>query len=364
MLKIRFDCRLSALIVLLLSVDPSVAQSLLWDNDLGPPWGGPTGRKIMPPGFPNIRVVDDVRVTGGGWIISTFVATLIEEQGWQSSGTCTVYVYAGDERPVDNGIVAEDTGPVEREFVGLHRNGLPTYYHRISLGLHLPPRTWWLGIRDADASGPPTRSAGWTTSPVGGPQESSTGYVSFQSGDAWQPEGQDWHHAFEVRGFVVGEQGPGYVREIEPVHFSGEPVGGVEEIRDGDDEYYELTADSFSRVSRAHLASVIFKTRLPVFPLQQLGLRVESTTTHTTVRQELAMFDHDADRWVVVDDRPLRSDGDMIVTLDSLDDPDRFVGDDDEQVHVRLDAYSPGTTLTRHTVKIDQVNLLVTYAPM
>jgi hypothetical protein len=305
--------------------------------------------------------VDDFVTTEPGWIISEFVATLIEPTTWKPSGTATVYVYVDDgNRPTDDGLFVDDVGDVDRVFAGRGPLGFPTYWHTVHVGIPVPEGRWWIGLRDGKATG--ESSGAWTTTPDG-ENRGSFGFVSFDGGREWTPEGPSWHHAFQVRGFVIGEQTPGYVREIEPVHFSGEPVGGVEEIRDSDDEYYELTADSFSRVSRAHLASVIFKTRLPVFPLQQLGLRVESTTTHTTVRQELAMFDHDADRWVVVDDRPLRSDGDMIVTLDSLDDPDRFVGDD-EQVHVRLDAYSPGTTLTRHTVKIDQVNLLVTYAPM
>jgi hypothetical protein len=338
------------------------SQESLWDNEIGPPWGKPAGRAVSPPAAPHLRVVDDFFALRSGWIITEFVATVLEDETWESSGTSTVYIYrdVGD-RPGDGDLFTDQLGPLDREDTGFNRTGRRVYYHTIHVAMLVPQGQWWIGLRDGKAGGEGT--AGWTTSPPAD-YKGSTGYFSLDFGDTWGPEGREWHHAFEVRGFVIGEETPGYVREIEPVHFSGEPVGGVEEIRESDDEYYELTADSFSRVSRAHLASVIFKTTLPVFPLQRLGLRVESTTTHTTVRQELAIFDFDAERWIVVDDRPLRTDGDMIVSVESFERPDRFINDDDGQVQVRLNAYSPGTTLTRHTVKIDQLNLLVTYAPM
>jgi hypothetical protein len=163
---------------------------------------------------------------------------------------------------------------------------------------------------------------------------------------------------------VQGEAGGGYFREIVPVDFSGEPVGGVEEIRDADDEYYELTAAVTTRVSRAHNASAILETRLPVFPLLRLGVESESRTTHTTVRQELAIYDFGAEEWVVLDDRPLPIDRDERVTIDRLSIPDRFLKRDDGTVRMRVECYSPGTTLTPHTLRLDQLRLVLTYAPI
>ncbi|MEW5884866.1 MAG: hypothetical protein AB1725_11670, partial [Armatimonadota bacterium] len=45
----------------------SVQARVLWDNNVVTNGNG--GRAISPPGFPNIRVVEDIRVGGPGWIV-------------------------------------------------------------------------------------------------------------------------------------------------------------------------------------------------------------------------------------------------------------------------------------------------------
>jgi hypothetical protein len=250
-------------------------------------------------------------------------------------------------------------GALSREFTGLFRLGRAVYWHTIGTVIVLPEGRWWIGLRHPEAAG--TGTAYWTTSPE--PFE-STGYFSLDGGATWAPEGADWHHAFQVWGFVQGEPGGGYFREIVPVDFSGEPVGGVEEVRDADDQYYELTAAVTSRVSRAHNASAIFSTKLPVFPLLALGVESESRTTHTTVRQELAIYDFGADAWMILDDRPLPTDRDERVAIDRLSIPDRFLKRDDGTMRMRVECYSPGTTLTTHTLRLDQLHLVLTYAPI
>jgi hypothetical protein len=287
---------------------------------------------------------------------------LVETNEWRSSGTTTIYVYRDDgNRPLDDGLFVDDFGPVDRVFTGEYRLGFKVFWHTVHISIAIPQGRWWFGLRDGRATG--EGSAAWTVSPDE-EYKGSTGFVSFDRGTEWEPEGPQWHHAFQVWGFVQGEPGGGYFREIAPVDFSGEPVGGVEEIRDADDQYYELTAAVTSRVSRAHNASAIFATKLPVFPLLALGVESESRTTHTTVRQELAIYDFGADAWMILDDRPLQTDRDERVAIDRLSIPDRFLKRDDGTVRMRVECYSPGTTLTPHTLRLDQLRLVLTYAPI
>ncbi|MEW5883557.1 MAG: hypothetical protein AB1725_04955, partial [Armatimonadota bacterium] len=60
----------------------SAQARVLWDNNVVPIGSGT--RAISPPGFPNIRVADDIRVSGPGWLVDTVRIFVIEDAAWRS----------------------------------------------------------------------------------------------------------------------------------------------------------------------------------------------------------------------------------------------------------------------------------------
>lgn len=176
---------------------------VLWDNNVIT--NGFNGRAISPPVFPYIRVVDDIHVRKPGWIVDTIRAFIEEDFGFRDGGTMNVYIYHDkDGMP----------GPHATTFSGLSftkvRYG-PTYFGRpwfiysINVGGEiLTPGRYWIGMRNANATGSGTNY--WLTSD-GGPDGggSNTGYFSLNAGDTWLPEGFGWQHAFVIEGRPVPE---------------------------------------------------------------------------------------------------------------------------------------------------------------
>ncbi len=181
----------------------------------------------------------------------------------------------------------------------------------------------------------------------------------------WELFGFDTDFSYMLFGFIPGAAAEGFIRIIDPVLFSGEPQGGVEDIREDDDSYYVLHAGSGFQLSRAQSARVIFQTTLPDFELDRMDLRVQSIGTKLFVRQEISLFDFDANRWVILDNQPLPNTGaDLVVTIENLPEPERFINDSDGQTRIRIEAYSPpAVSIIPHQLKVNKVNFVVTYTP-
>lgn len=177
--------------------------AVLWDNNIIP--NGVNGRAISPPAFPNIRVVDDVRVGGPGWIVDTLKMSIIEDANWTHGGNIDVYIY-NDASGAPGGLNAALNGlGFNRVATGNSYFGRAEYRYEINMGGHvMAPGTYWVGARNANGGGAGTNY--WMTS-NGGPDGagSSTGYFSLNGGSTWSPEGTGWHHAFVIEGNPVPE---------------------------------------------------------------------------------------------------------------------------------------------------------------
>ncbi len=177
--------------------------AVLWDNNLTP--DGFDGRAISPPAFPNIRVVDDIVVGGPGWIIQRFNMNIIDDATFSAGNDMDVYVY-NNNGGVPGSLNTSLTGlSFTRTATGLTYFGRADYNYSINVpNLNLGPGTYWIGARNANASGSGTNY--WMTS-NGGPDGAgtSTGYFSLDSGTTWQPEGAGWQHAFTIEGNPVPE---------------------------------------------------------------------------------------------------------------------------------------------------------------
>ena len=312
----------------------------------------------MPPGFPNMRVVDDFAIEDSSWVVSEFVVTLLEHPAWESSGRATVYIYATEGgRP--GALALSGRGPDARVFSGADWF-LPACYHTVSVSMAVPRGVWWIGLRDPDATGEEGSSAYWTTSQLNRDRR-STGYFSSDEGRNWQAEGSEWHHPFQIWGYVAGTPTDGFFRAITPVEFRGTPSGDLDSIRSSDDDYYRIRAAHTFRLSRAHNAALLLETRFPTFPIQRMDLVLETGTHTQGVRQEVALFDFVANRWVVLDDRPLPPGEDVTIALENLPSPERFLRPSDGKTLAKLEAYSWGTTLATHELKVDTAKFVVTY---
>ncbi len=126
-----------------------------------------------------------------------------------------------------------------------------------------------------------------------------------------------------------------------------------------------LDAGPGLQASRARNARVIFQTTLPDFPLDRMDLRVQSITTKPFIRQEISLFDFDANSWVILDNQPLPNTGpDLVVTIENLPEPERFINDSDGQTRLHVEAYSgPGISPIPHQLKVNKVNFVLTYTP-
>jgi hypothetical protein len=176
--------------------------AVLWDNNVIP--DGFNGRAISPPLFPDIRVVDDIRVGGPGWLLSNIRANVLEDSTFIAGNDIDVYVYS-DNSGVPGALLTTHAGrSFTRTFFGSYF-GRPDYEYNIDMtGVTWAPGTYWIGMRNANASGSGTNY--WMTS-NGGPNGagSSTGYFSTDGGTTWTPEGQGWQHAFVIEGNLVPE---------------------------------------------------------------------------------------------------------------------------------------------------------------
>ncbi|GIV01452.1 MAG: hypothetical protein KatS3mg015_0282 [Fimbriimonadales bacterium] len=177
--------------------------AVLWDNNLTP--NGFNGRAISPPAFPNIRVVDDIVVGGPGWIIDRFNMNIIDDSTFQAGNDMDVYIY-NDNSGTPGSLHSYNAGlSFTRTATGLTYFGRADYNYSIDMGgLNLGPGTYWIGARNANASGSGTNY--WMTSD-GGPDGAgtSTGYFSLDGGNTFSAEGAGWHHAFTIEGNPVPE---------------------------------------------------------------------------------------------------------------------------------------------------------------
>lgn len=180
----------------------SAQARVLWDNNVVTNGNG--GRAISPPGFPNIRVVEDIRVGGPGWIVDAVRAFIIEETAWSSGNTMDVYIY-NDNSGVPGGLHANWAGLSFTKTAGATYFGRPGFTYNINVGgMNLAPGNYWIGMRNPNGSGSGTNY--WMTSD-GGPDGAGTshGYFSLDGGNTWMPEGSGYHHAFRIEGEFVPE---------------------------------------------------------------------------------------------------------------------------------------------------------------
>lgn len=179
----------------------SVQARVLWDNNLMT--NGINGRAVSPPAFPNIRVVDDIRVGDPGWRVEIVRTYVLEDFAWQPGPTVDIYVY-NDRDGAPSTLHALWPG---LSFIRTDRGGYQRrlYTYDISVGgMNLVPGNYWIGFRNPYGSGSGTNY--WTTSD-GGPDGggSNTGYFSLNGGTTWMPEGFGWQHAFRIEGEFVPE---------------------------------------------------------------------------------------------------------------------------------------------------------------
>ena len=65
------------------------------------------------------------------------------------------------------------------------------------MSIQLGAGAYWLGLRNPGGAGSGTDY--WMTSDAGPDGVgSSTGFFSLDAGNTWAPEGDSWHHAFEI----------------------------------------------------------------------------------------------------------------------------------------------------------------------
>ncbi len=181
----------------------SAQARVLWDNNVIT--DGNAGRAISPPGFPNIRVVEDIRVAGPGWIVDWLKMSIIEDANWSHGGDIDVYIY-NDSGNAPGGLNASLNGlSLNRVATGYSYFGRAQYRYEINMGGHvMTPGMYWIGARNANGGGSGTNY--WMTS-NGGPDGSgtSTGWFSLDGGSTWMPEGSGYHHAFRIEGEFVPE---------------------------------------------------------------------------------------------------------------------------------------------------------------
>ncbi len=174
----------------------AASADVLWDNGIVPRGAG--SRAISPPAFPDIRVADDVTFRGSVRI-NGFHANVIEDRGWSDGGDITLTVRAD----TDNGpgaIIAGHTGEFTKMDTGDDYIGRDDFDYWIEdIDITLGAGTYWMSIRNDSGGGDGTNY--WMASD-GGPDGpgSDTGWFSLDGGATFNPEGDEWHHAFVVTG--------------------------------------------------------------------------------------------------------------------------------------------------------------------
>ena len=191
-------CKGIAVVAVLALSAGSAGAAVLWDNGMVP--NGVNGRAISPPGFPDIRVADDMTFVGDGDIlIQDFHANVIQDDGWDHDGMITLEVRE-DTGNGPGAMVAGHTGKFTSMDTGDDYFGRDDFDYWIEgIDITLGPGTYWVSVRNEGGGGAGTNY--WMTSDGGEDGVTSgTGWFSLDSGNTWAPEGDTWHHAFVVTG--------------------------------------------------------------------------------------------------------------------------------------------------------------------
>ncbi len=188
----------------LLALTCATADGQAWDNNIKP--NGSGARAISPPGFPNIRVVDDfvLPVSERYWLIQGIYYSATEDAAWEwaDGDGIEVTIYADKFREGPGKLITTRTPGGSKVATGQTYFGRAEYVYLADFernAVMLRSGTYWIGVRHPTAGGSGTNY--WMTSDGGRDgKDSSTGYVSFDAGQTWQPEGRIWHHAFVLQG--------------------------------------------------------------------------------------------------------------------------------------------------------------------
>lgn len=199
-----FVKQFSTLIIVAASLVATNTQAgIIWDN--GMDFDGFNGRATSPPGFPDIRTVDDFVVAAPAVVTGLNVLSF-ENPGWFDGSDMEVYVHSDSGGAPGALLAASTTSTWGRLNTGINDFGLDLYRYTITgLNLALGTGTHWIGWRTLGGA---TGSTFWATSNPGADNQGSTGFWNQGiAGGAFSNEGSDWHHAFQV----VAEQGGGDV---------------------------------------------------------------------------------------------------------------------------------------------------------
>jgi hypothetical protein len=182
---------------------------------------------MSPPGFPDIRVVDDFVVPAGEmWSLQGIRVNVVEDDSWVPGGVIEVYIRAHDSGtggPVDGvGNELYNSGPIpfDRTPTGEQYFGRDAYVYAIPFPSGsqpaLAPGQYWIGFRNPAGSGSGTN---WWLTSDGLPDGAGTaGWLSLDGGANFNPEGEpDWDHAF----MILGESDLLWDNNLEPDGVNG-----------------------------------------------------------------------------------------------------------------------------------------------
>jgi hypothetical protein len=326
---------------------PVASGDLLWDNELTP--SGVMARAISPPAFPNIRVADDFVVPPEGWTIRSTHLNVIEDTGWTHGGLLTVFVYEDTGNGPGRAIHTE-TGPFVRMATGDVYFGRPGFdYWYEGLEIEIAEGSYWIGFQNPAGGGAGTNY--WQISDAGPDGiNSSTGWFSLNSGDTWTPEGDTWHHAFEIR----GEQGIGSIALPQRFEVTRgvRVAGGLLSLTASDDDYMRIEARRPSAVSQPSV-QVVVESAVGSDPARRITFTLEAATSIRDLIQWIDFYDFDDDRWRRMDTRTATT-GDSVTVVTEADDPDRFVDDETGIVRARVSFWDFGSPIARWSGRIDR----------
>ena len=323
-------------------------DEMLWDNGLIYTHNG--GRAISPPGFPDIRVADDIVVRDAGWVITTITVTTLEDAGWDDGGDITVFIYEDGNGP---GPIREQVAvPFRTIATGDQYFGREEYHYWIDdLSITLPAGKYWTGIRNGNGGGAGTNY--WEGSNAGKDAPGSdTGWFSLDGGETWAPEGATWHHAFQVRGLRGLPIGADRFEIIRGQHVGG----GLLSVQASDDDYLIVEARRPSAVSQPSV-QVIFEGIASVDLPAELELRLEASVTLDGPIQWIDLYNFETDRWQRLDVRDASTD-DSLTLVTVSDQPERFIHDDGT-TRARIAFYDPGIPVAGWWARIDLLDWLV-----
>ena len=335
----------------LILASPLLGQELLWDNHMR--GDGTGGKAVSPPGFPDIRVMDDLIIdSDDAWLITGFHAGTIEDDGWTHGDVTEVYVRAHDpdtDLPVwrEGNELFNVVLPHRRMATGDQYFGRDAYnYWFEGLSIPLEPGIYWIGFRHPEAGGAGT--AYWLEGP-GGPDgiESRDYAFSLDRGATWIPEGH--HVSFEIH----GSHGLLAAAERFEVTRGVRIQGGTISIQSSDDEYLVVEARRPSSVSQPSVQVVVESTS-PVESPAALSIRVEASVLLEGPIQWIDLYDFEVDDWERVDER-LATQDDSVVEVTITESPERFIEPGSRNLRTRVSHYDPGLTFAGWIARIDQV---------